>query len=186
MINKAAEAGADLVKFQTFTAETLVTYSAEKAQYQQNLTDEGESQFEMIKKLELDQAAHQELIEHCEKKDICFLSTAFDHSSIDLLAELNIPFYKVPSGEITNLPYLRHVGRMRKPVVMSTGMATLEEVRDALNVLLKAGSKKDQITILQVKHTMLERINLLSQANERRYAAWSLFSGRDRFTSTGV
>jgi N,N'-diacetyllegionaminate synthase len=163
MIDAATEAGADLVKFQTFKAETLVTQSADKTEYQKNLTDKGESQFEMIKKLELDRAAHDELIQHCEEKGICFLSTAFDHDSIDLLNELDIPLFKIPSGEITNLPYLRHVGRMGKPVVMSTGMATLEEVRAALNILLEAGAEKNKITILHCNTeypTPLEDVNL--------------------------
>ena len=149
MIDVAMETGADLIKFQTFKAETLVTRSAEKADYQKASTRSDESQFEMIKKLELDRAAHEKLIAYCARKGIRFLSTAFDHDSIDLLSELNIPFYKIPSGEITNLPYLRHVGRMGKPIVMSTGMATLEEVRAAMNVLLEAGVKKDELTILQ-------------------------------------
>ena len=148
MIVAAAEAGVDLVKFQTFTAETLLIETAEKANYQKNLTEKNESQFEMIKKLELDYAAHKELIKYCGKKNIQFLSTPFDHDSIDLLADLNTPFYKIPSGDITNLPYLRHVGRMGKPIVMSTGMSTLEEVQAAMNVILDAGVKKDDITIL--------------------------------------
>jgi N,N'-diacetyllegionaminate synthase len=117
----------------------------------------------MLKKLELDQNAHEELINHCDQKGIRFLSTAFDHDSIDLLTELNVPFYKIPSGEITNLPYLRHIGRMDKPVVMSTGMATLNEVRAALNVLLEVGTEKDQITILHCNTEYpapMEEVNL--------------------------
>jgi N,N'-diacetyllegionaminate synthase len=117
----------------------------------------------MIKKLELDRAAHESLIDYCNQKNIQFLSTAFDHDSIDLLAELNIPFYKIPSGEITNLPYLCHVGRMGKPVVMSTGMATLQEVEAAMNVLLEAGVKKDDLTILHCNTeypTPMEDVNL--------------------------
>lgn len=148
LIDIAAEAGADLVKFQTFTAEALVTESADKAEYQKGSTGTNESQFQMLKKLELDRSTHEELIHYSKQKKISFLSTAFDHDSIDLLSDLNIPFYKIPSGDITNLPYLRHVGRMEKPVVMSTGMATLEEVREAMNVLLQAGVKKDELTIL--------------------------------------
>ena len=104
LIDIAAEAGADFVKFQTFKAETLVTQTADKAEYQKEITNTDESQFEMIKKLELDRKTHEELIDYCKIKDIQFLSTAFDHDSIDLLAELGIPFYKIPSGEITNLP----------------------------------------------------------------------------------
>jgi len=148
LVDVAAEAGADFVKFQTFKAENLVTVSAEKAQYQKSLTGESESQFEMIRKLELDRPAHEELIEYCGLRGIRFLSTAFDHDSIELLAELDIPLFKIPSGEITNLPYLRHIGSMGKPVIMSTGMATLDEVRAAIKVLLGAGCRKDDLTIL--------------------------------------
>jgi len=148
LIDVAADAGADIVKFQTFTAESLMTANAEKAEYQQNLSNNSESQFEMIKKLELKREAHEELIQYCNKEDIKFLSTAFDHASIDLLYELDIPLYKVPSGEITNLPYLRHIGGMRKPVILSTGMATLKEVENALNILKQSGTLKDEITVL--------------------------------------
>lgn len=163
MIDVAAFAGADFVKFQTFKAESLVTHSADKAEYQKESTSTSESQFDMIKKLELDRAAHEELIEHCEQKGIRFLSAAFDHDSIDLLAELGIQFYKIPSGEITNLPYLRHVGRMGKPVVMSTGMSTLKEVEAAMNVLLDTGVKKDDLTILHCNTeypTLMKDVNL--------------------------
>ena len=163
LIDVAIAASADFVKFQTFKAKTLVTQSADKADYQKNLTDKGESQFEMIKKLELDREAHEELIHYCEQKEISFLSTAFDHDSIDLLAELNIPLNKIPSGEITNLPYLRHIGRMSKPIVMSTGMATLKEVLAALNVLVESGAERNQITILHCNTeypTPFEDVNL--------------------------
>ena len=165
MIDVAAFAGADLVKFQTFKAESLVTHSADKAEYQKKSTNMSESQFNMIKKLELDKSAHKELNKHCEQKGICFLSTAFDHGSIDLLNELDILFYKIPSGEITNMPYLRHVGRMGKPVVMSTGMSTLKEVQAAMNVLLDAGVKKDDLTILHCNTeypTPMKDVNLKS------------------------
>jgi N,N'-diacetyllegionaminate synthase len=148
LVDVAYEAGADFVKFQTFKAKTVVTRTADKAEYQKESTGAAESQFEMIKKLELNRTAHLELIQHCGKRDIRFLSTAFDHDSIDLLAELNIPFYKIPSGEITNLPYLRHVGRMGKPIIMSTGLSTLEEVRVAMEILLTAGLQKEDLTIL--------------------------------------
>jgi len=163
LIDVAVKSGADYVKFQTFKAEKLVTQTADKAEYQKELTDTEETQFEMIKKLELNRAAHEELIQYCANKDIRFLSTAFDHDSIDLLAELDIPLFKIPSGEITNLPYLRHIGRMGKPIIMSTGMATLEEVRSALNILLKAGAKKDKITILHCNTeypTPMEDVNM--------------------------
>ena len=163
LVDVAADAGADYVKFQTFKADTLVTQSAEKAEYQKIITDKSESQFEMIKKLELDKSAHDELIKHCEEKGIRFLSAAFDHDSIELLADLNIPLYKIPSGEITNLPYLRHIGRMGKPIILSTGMSTLEEVQKALNVLLESGVEKEKITILHCNTeypTPMEDVNL--------------------------
>ena len=163
MIEVAAQAGADYVKFQTFRAEALVTRYAVKAKYQENLTDSNESQFGMIKKLELDLNAHKILIQHCKKQNIGFLSTPFDHESIDLLSHLNIPFYKIPSGEITNLPYLRHIGSIRKPIIMSTGMSTIDEVNDALKILLEAGAKKDKITILHCNTeypTPIEDVNL--------------------------
>ena len=170
MIDAAVYAGADLVKFQTFKAETLVTKTAEKADYQKNLTEKSESQYEMIKKLELDRVAHEELIQYCMEKGIIFLSTAFDHDSIDLLNELDIPLYKIPSGEITNLPYLRHIGHKDKPVVMSTGMATLQEVQAALNVLLEAGVKKNDLTILHCNTeypTPMEDVNLKAMLTMR-------------------
>jgi len=163
MIDVAAKAGADFVKFQTFSTEALVTRTAEKAKYQKAFTVEEESQFNMLKKLELDRATHEELIQYCALKGTRFLSTAFDHDSIDMLAELNIPFYKTSSGEITNRPYLRHVGQMGKPVVMSTGMATLEEVWAAMDVLLEAGLKKVDLTILHCNTeypTPIEDVNL--------------------------
>ena len=170
LIDVAFDAGADYVKFQTFKTEKVMTRTAEKAEYQNNFTDKSETQFEMIKKLELDRADHEKLIQYCEEKGILFLSTAFDHESINLLAELNIPFYKIPSGEITNLPYLRHISGMGKPVVMSTGMATLGEVREAMDVLLKAGGKKDDLTILHCNTeypTPIEDVNLNAMLNIR-------------------
>lgn len=148
LIDIAADAGADYVKFQTFKAKNLVSQYVEKAEYQKKSSGGDDSQFEMIKKLELDQDAHEVLIAYCEEKNIQFLSTAFDHRSIDMLEKFDIPFYKIPSGEITNLPYLRHIGRMGKPIIMSTGMSTLNEIKEALEILLTSGSKKDNITIL--------------------------------------
>ena len=163
LIDVAVEAGVDMVKFQTFITEEGITGNAEKAKYQLSATDKKETQFEMLKKLELDREAHEELIRHCNHKGIRFLSTAFDHPSIDLLNELNIPLYKVPSGEITNLPYLRHIGRMGKPVILSTGMATLKEVEDAINVLGESGTPKGEITVLHCNTsypTPMEDVNL--------------------------
>ena len=163
LIDVAVEAGVDMVKFQTFITEEGITGNAEKAKYQLSTTDKKETQFEMLKKLELDREAHEELIRHCNHKGIRFLSTAFDHPSIDLLNELNIPLYKVPSGEITNLPYLRHIGRMGKPVILSTGMATLKEVEDAINILRESGTPKGEITVLHCNTsypTPMEDVNL--------------------------
>ena len=148
LINVAADAGADFVKFQTFKADSLVTKKADKADYQKKLTQKDESHFEMIRRLELDKSAHEELISYCIQKNIQFLSTAFDIESVNLLSELDIKIYKIPSGEITNLPYLRHIGGLGKPVIMSTGMATLDEVKAAMDVLIDAGLEKNDLTIL--------------------------------------
>lgn len=148
LIDVAREAGADAVKFQTFKADRLVSKTAQKAVYQQQTTDAAESQYDMIKKLELDEAAHRELIAYCKSKKILFLSTPFDHESIDLLDALGMEIFKIPSGEITNLPYLRHIGSLKKQVILSTGMADLGEIEDALNVLMAAGTPKENITVL--------------------------------------
>jgi N,N'-diacetyllegionaminate synthase len=163
LIDVAAEARVDFIKFQTFKAESLMTHEAEKANYQKSISNKNESQFEMIKKLELDREAHEELINYCKTKNLQFLSTAFDCKSIDLLAELNIPIYKIPSGEITNLPYLRHIGKQRKPIIISTGMSTLNEIRDAIKVLMMEGVQKEEITVLHCNTeypTPMEDVNL--------------------------
>ena len=163
MIDVAVNAGVNYVKFQTFKAETLVNQKAQKAEYQKSVTDKKESQYDMIKKLELNKAAHKELIEYCNGKSTQFLSTAFDLDSIDMLAELDIPLFKIPSGEITNLPYLNHIGGMGKPIILSTGMSTLEEIYSALNLLLEAGANKEQITILHCNTeypTPIEDVNI--------------------------
>jgi len=170
LIDVAVSASADYVKFQTFKAETLPTRTANKAEYQNKASNKGKSQFEMIRKLELDRVAHAELNQHCEKKGIHFLSTAFDLDSIDLLEELNISLYKIPSGEITNLPYLRQIGSLGKPIIMSTGMATLKEVRAAMNVLLRSGAEKDNITILHCNTeypTPMKDVNLKAMLTMR-------------------
>ena len=120
LIDGAVEAGADAVKFQTFKAENLVSKSADKAEYQIQRTNTSESQFEMIKKLELDFETHKQLIKYCDYKGIMFLSSPFDHDSIDLLNELGLEIIKIPSGEITNLPYLKHVGLLKKKIIMNS------------------------------------------------------------------
>jgi N,N'-diacetyllegionaminate synthase len=148
LIDVASESGADAVKFQTFKAENLVSKNAEKAEYQKQTTDASESQFDMIKKLELDANTHKELMTYCQEKNIIFLSTPFDHDSIDLLNNLGLKIFKIPSGEITNLPYLEKIGSLDKQVILSTGMSNLEEVGDALAILIDAGTSKDNITVL--------------------------------------
>lgn len=148
LVDVAAQSGADFVKFQTFKADRLVTRQAAKADYQRQSTAEGESQYDMILRLELTPEMHVELIEHCRRQGIRFLSTGFDIESLDLLASLGIPFFKVPSGEITNLPYLQHIGRMGKPVILSTGMADMAEIGAALRVLEEAGTPHQEITVL--------------------------------------
>ena len=130
-----ADAGADAVKFQTFKAEKVISKHAPKAVYQKKTTAEAESQLEMVKKLELDEKAHRDLIRHCKKRKIEFLSTPFDYDSIDLLVRLKLSRLKIPSGEITNGPYLLHIARTEKPVILSTGMSTLGEIETALGVL---------------------------------------------------
>jgi len=163
LIDIAVKSGSDAIKFQTFKAENLVAKSAPKAEYQKKTTSAKESQFDMIKKLELDAETHKELIAYCQEKDIMFLSTPFDHGSIDLLNGLGLQIFKIPSGEITNLPYLRHIGSLGKKVVLSSGMSTLEEVGDALNILINAGTSKDNITVLHANTmypTPMEDVNL--------------------------
>tara|TARA_Y100001958_G_C21211081_1_gene536789 strand:+ start:198 stop:1196 length:999 start_codon:yes stop_codon:yes gene_type:complete len=163
LIDVAKDAGADFVKFQTFKAETLVTKTADKAEYQKKLTGKGETHFSMIKKLELSEEDHVHLLDYSLKKGIKFLSTGFDIDSIDLLMKLNIPIIKIPSGEITNLPLLRHIGNKRKPVILSTGMSTIKEIIDATNVLTNNGLKKENLTILHCNTeypTPMEDVNL--------------------------
>jgi len=148
LIDVACSAGADAVKFQTFITENCMIRDAAKADYQKELTEPNETQFEMIQKLELNEDAHHELLNYCEKKDIIFLSTPFDHDSIDLLNKFGLEIFKIPSGEITNLPYLRQIGKSNKKIIMSTGMAEVDEISDALDVLMSSGTKKENITIL--------------------------------------
>jgi|TARA_R100000501_G_C2622780_1_gene115963 N,N'-diacetyllegionaminate synthase len=163
LIEVAADAGADYVKFQTFKADKTVTRKATRATYQDNNTKDRDSQYEMLKKLELSEEMHQELIEYCEFKGVKFLSTGFDLESLEFLDKLGIPLFKIPSGEITNLPYLRKIASFKKPVVMSTGMADMKEVNDAFQVLLSEGLKKEDITIVHCNTeypTPMEDVNL--------------------------
>jgi N,N'-diacetyllegionaminate synthase len=163
LIDAAADAGADLVKFQTFNAEQLATHAAPKAEYQTHTTDEVQSQFEMLRQLELSAEMHETLIEYCRGRNIGFFSTGFDIKSIDYLASVGAERFKIPSGEITNLPYLRHIGAFGKPVILSTGMATLAEIESALEVLETAGTPRTQITVLHCNTeypTPMQDVNL--------------------------
>lgn len=149
LIDKAVEAGVDIIKFQTFKSEKLVSKAAKQAEYQQrNIGKQDEGQLAMLKKLELSQADHEELIAYCKEKGIRFFSTAFDMDSIDYLHSLDMGLWKIPSGEITNYPYLRKIAQYKESVILSTGMCELSDIEAALNVLLKFGVKKEQITIL--------------------------------------
>jgi N-acetylneuraminate synthase len=168
LIAEAAAAGADVVKFQTFQAKNLVVASAPKAEYQKKATQSSESQFEMIHKLELSGSDHEVLIEECRRHGIGFCSTAFDQQSFDMLAELGcLDLIKIPSGELTNLPLLRYMTRLGKPVLLSTGMATLGEIESALDVIERAGTPRNRITILHCTTeypTPMEDVNLRALA----------------------
>ena len=163
LIDVAVVAGADAVKFQTFKAENLVSKNAQKADYQKQTTNSEESQFDMIKKLELNVQTHKILMDYCKEKNIMFLSTPFDHNSIELLNDLGLEIFKIPSGEITNLPYLRHIGKLNKKVILSTGMADIGEIEDALDILISSGTKKENIIVLHANTmypTPVEDVNL--------------------------
>lgn len=164
LIEAAANAGVDFVKFQTFKAESLVSKTAKKAEYQKKNMGKGDdSQYTMLKKLELTEAMHYELIAHCKQYGIEFLSTGFDTKSIDFLDSLDIPLFKIPSGEITNKPYLQHIASKRKPVIMSTGMADMDEIKAALAILSENGVPKEQITVLHCNTeypTPMDNVNL--------------------------
>lgn len=140
LVDQAVNAGADAVKFQTFTAERVVTVNAPKAVYQKETTGDSESQLQMLKKLELTLQDHRQLRAYCEDRGIIFMSSPFDEESADLLDELDVPAFKVPSGEITNLPFLEHVALKGRPLIVSTGMSSLEEVKSAVEVIRKTGN----------------------------------------------
>ena len=148
LVDAAAAAGADVVKFQTFQANQLATELAQQAAYQQKALGETQSQMTMLQQLELKPEQHGQLILHCQERGIEFLSTAFDLPSIGLLASLQLKRWKIPSGEITNLPYLRQIGAQGLPVILSTGMANLGEIEAALAVLEQAGTFRNQVTVL--------------------------------------
>ncbi len=148
LIDVASDAGADAVKFQTFKAEKLVSKNAQKAEYQKKTTDKKESQFDMIKKLELDNETHKNLISYCHSRNIIFLSSPFDIDSIETLNDLGLEIFKIPSGEITNLPYLRQIGKLNKKVILSTGMSDINDIKNALDIITSEGTTKENITVL--------------------------------------
>lgn len=167
LVDAAARAGADAVKFQTFRAEALATARAAKADYQA-ANDGAGGQLDMLRRLELDEAAHRALLERCRERAVLFLSTPFDLESVDLLAGLGMELFKIPSGEITNVPYLRRVGALGRRVVLSTGMAELEEVGRALDVLAAAGTPREAVVVL---HCTTEYPAPLAEVNLRAMAA---------------
>jgi len=148
LVDAAKESGADIVKFQKFESLELATSKADKAKYQKVTTGKKENQLTMLKKLEMNIECHEILKEYCEKIDIEFLSTPFDIKSVDELRRLNLRRWKIPSGEITNLPYLRHIGACKMPIVLSTGMANLSEIELALETIEQAGTERNKITLL--------------------------------------
>jgi len=165
LVDAAKNAGADAVKFQTFKSENLVSRKAEKADYQKKNSGSNESQLEMLKKLELDYDSFLKLADYCKFKGIAFMSTAFDNESIQFLSNIEMPYWKIPSGEITNLPYLKKIGAFNKPVLLSTGMADLGEVEDAIQVLTNSGLDYNKITVLHCTTEYpapIEEVNLLA------------------------
>lgn len=165
LINEAKLAGADLVKFQTFITELNISKEARKAAYQEQSTGTGETQFEMVKKLELSFNDFLELKQYCEKVGIAFLSTGFDNDSINFLDSLNPSFYKIPSGEITNKTYLQHVAQKGKDIILSSGMSTIGEIEAAIAVIEAEGITRDRITVLHCNTeypTPMKDVNLLA------------------------
>lgn len=162
LIEAAKASGADAVKFQTFRTESVVSTKAAKADYQKQTTDNNESQFEMVKKLELGESDHRELIAHCRQVGIAFLSSPFDEDSAEMLDRLGIEQFKVASGEITNLPFLEILGRLKKPLIISTGMSTLEEVDEAVKLIQSTGN-----TRLSLLHCVTEYPAPFDQINLR-------------------
>jgi N,N'-diacetyllegionaminate synthase len=166
LVDEAAAAGADFVKFQTFSADKLVSRSAQKAAYQiRNMGDADNSQYAMLKKLEIPEEWYSHLIAYCNARGIGFMSTGFDETSVDFLDSINMPFFKIPSGEITNKPYLQHIARKGKPVILSTGMADMEEIKAAVAIMEKEGLHRKELTILHCNTeypTPMTDVNLLA------------------------
>ncbi len=169
LVTVAARAGADAVKFQTFKANQLATLQAPKARYQQAATDENESQYEMLKKLELHREGHHLLAQQCAADHITFLSTPFDEGSTDVLAEMGVPVFKIPSGELTNLPFLKYTAAYGKPMIVSTGMAELPEIAAAVDTIRNTGN--EDILLLHCVSSYPaapEDVNLRAMATMRR------------------
>ena len=166
LIDAAADAGADFIKFQTFKADKLVSKTATKADYQtKNTNNEELSQYEMLKQLQLPEEWHYELKDYAALKGITFLSTGFDEESVDFLDTLGIPFFKIPSGEISNKPFIEHIAQKGKPVILSTGMSDMDEIRSAIEVLTSNGMNKNMITVLHCNTeypTPMSDVNLLA------------------------
>lgn len=163
LVDVAVNAGADIVKFQTFRAESLTTKNAVMADYQLQNTKGYKNQFEMLKKLELTDEMHIELYKYCNEKNIQFLSTAFDIKSINFLMQFNFPIWKIPSGEITNLPYLECLGKLNQKIIISTGMSNIKEVEEAIEVLTRSGTDKNKICALHCNTdypTLFEDVHL--------------------------
>lgn len=167
LVAAAADAGADLVKFQSFTASKIIAANAPKAEYQKATTGTDEGQFEMVRKLELSRADHEALIAKCARHGIGFWSTAFDADSFDMLVELGLDRVKIPSGEITNLPLLRHICRLGLPIILSTGMAEMEEIAAAVEAMVQAGTPREYITLL---HCTTEYPTAMADVNLRAMA----------------
>jgi N,N'-diacetyllegionaminate synthase len=170
LIEAAASSGADYIKFQTFTAEQLVTPEAHKAEYQKNASDDKETQYELLNKLELSEEDHFELLNYANTLGIKFLSTGFDINSVKFLMQLGQKIIKIPSGEITNRPYLQYVGSLRKEVILSTGMSTLLEVENAIEIITNFGTPRELLTVLHCTSeypTPMSDVNLLAMVNMR-------------------
>jgi N,N'-diacetyllegionaminate synthase len=170
MVDVAVRAGADAVKFQTFKSTKEISKHAEKAEYQKTSTGTAESFLDMAIKLELDEAAHRRLLAYCQERGIMFLSSPFETDSIDFLDALGLDVMKVSSGQVTNLPFLRHIGALKKQIILSTGMATLEEVKTAIEVLVAAGTVRDAISVLHCTTaypTPFEDVNLRAMLTMR-------------------
>lgn len=169
LVDAAKAAGADCIKFQTFKSHNLVSHTAQKAEYQKDATGEG-SQIDMLKKLELSHGEFLMLKEYCEKQGICFLSTPFDFESIEFLKSIDMPFWKIPSGEITNYPYLVALAKTEKPIVMSTGMCELEEIEAAIHVLKDHGTKDIRLLQCNTEYpTPFEDVNLRAMQTMKEY-----------------